>query len=223
MGTTTDEQDKVMEDSPHPIDPEDDRPGHGVVVLFTVFVEAGLAPFSIVVGWMLGHLPLQSFSWNGRDALIGAVAALPLFLLFLSMLRWPVGPLCRLKDLCELEVVPLFRESLWSELALISLSAGVGEEMLFRGVFQATFMEWFGTLWGVVLAGLLFGLLHPMSVTYIAIAGLLGLYLGAIWIYNGNLLTVMVTHALYDFIALAYLIRLRSEATTRTEVIDDRD
>ncbi len=223
MGVTADEQDTMMEDGPLPNDPEDDLPGHGVVVLFTVFVEAGLAPFSIVVGWMLGQLPLQSFAWSARDALLGSVAALPLFVLFLSMLRWPVGPLRRLKDLCELEVVPLFRESLWSELALISLSAGVGEEMLFRGVFQATFMDWFGTLWGVILAGLLFGLLHPMSVTYIMIAGLLGLYLGAIWIYNGNLLTVMVTHALYDFIALAYLIRLRFEAREPTEANGDRD
>lgn len=193
-----------------PVDPEDDPPGHGVVIIFAVFFEAGLAPFSLLLGWVLGHQPLQGFVWSGKDAMLGAAAALPLIILFLAMLRWPLGPLARLKDFCEEEVVPLFKESYWSELALISLSAGVGEEMLFRGVLQASFVDWFGTLWGLSLASIVFGVLHPISISYIVIAGILGFYLGAIWIYNGNLLTVMVTHALYDFIALGYLIRIRA-------------
>ena len=69
---------------------------------------------------------------------------MPLIALFLTMLTWPVGPLVRVKRFCEQEVVPLFDKSYWSELALISLSAGVGEEMLFRGVFQASFTHWWG-------------------------------------------------------------------------------
>ena len=60
------------------------------------------------------------------------------------MLTWPVGPLAKVKEFCEEEVVPLFDKSYWSELALISLSAGVGEEMLFRGVLQAWFTAWLG-------------------------------------------------------------------------------
>ena len=40
-------------------------------------------------------------------------------------------------------------------------------------------------------------------------AGLLGLYLGTVWIISGNLLTVIVTHAVYEFAALSYLIRIR--------------
>ena len=34
------------------------------------------------------------------------------------------------------------------------------------------------------------------------IASILGLYLGSVFIVRGNLLTVMVIHALYDFAAL---------------------
>ena len=90
--------------------------------------------------------------------------------LFVTMLTWPVGPLVRVKRFCEQEVVPLFAKSNWSELALISLSAGVGEEMLFRGVFQASFTEWWGLAWGLVLASMLFGFLHPISLPYIVIA-----------------------------------------------------
>jgi uncharacterized protein len=216
MAGSAEEQESIMEEVRRE-DPEDDQPGHGVVIIFAVFFEAGLAPFSLLLGWLLGHMPLAGFVWSARDAAWGAVAALPLIALFLAMLRWPVGPLAKVKEFCEEEVVPLFHESYWSELALISLSAGVGEEMLFRGVLQATLMGWLGVGGGLVLASILFGVLHPISVSYIIIAGFLGLYLGVIWIYNGNLLTVMVTHALYDLVALGYLIRLRAGSTDAAE------
>lgn len=203
-----------------PEEPEDDPPGHGVVILFSVFFEVGLAPFSLIVGWFLGHPPLDGFVWSASDALVGALAALPPIALFLALLRWPVGPLARAKEFCEQEVVPLFRESYWSELALLSLCAGVGEEMLFRGVVQASLMDWLGVGWGLALASLLFGILHPASVSYIVFTGVLGVYLGAIWLYNGNLLTVMVTHALYDLAALGYLIRLRDAPSGRGDFAD---
>jgi membrane protease YdiL (CAAX protease family) len=128
--------------------------------------------------------------------------------MFLAILNWPIGPLARIKKFCEEDVVSLFQESSWSELALISLSAGVGEEMLFRGALQAAFVHWMGTAGGLVVASLAFGLMHAISMTYIIITVILGLYLGWVWIANGNLLTVMVTHALYDFVALGYLIRI---------------
>ena len=81
--------------------------------------------------------------------------------------------------------------------------------MLFRGVLQASLSAWLGTPWGLGLTSLLFGLLHPISIAYMVIATILGLYLGAVWNVGGNLLTVMITHALYDFAALAYLLRIR--------------
>jgi uncharacterized protein len=121
------------------------------------------------------------------------------------------------KQFCDYEVVPLLEKSTWSDIALISLSVGVCEEMLFRGVIQASLIslfqswlgEWWGVPWGLSLASVIFGLFHPISFTYMVIVAILGLYLGAVWILAGNLLTVMITHALYDFAALAYLLRLR--------------
>jgi membrane protease YdiL (CAAX protease family) len=189
--------------------PEDDQPGREVIIIFAVFFEGGLAPLSLLLGWLLGHPPLESFAWSMRAATWGVLAAIPFTLLFLAMLRWPIGPLKRVKNFCDNEVVPLLDKSTWSEIALISLSAGVGEEMLFRGVVQASLSSWLSWPAGLTLASLLFGLLHPISVTYMIIAAILGLYLGAVWIASGNLLTVMVTHALYDFAALAYLLRIR--------------
>ena len=39
------------------------------------------------------------------------------------------------------------------------------------------------------------------------IATLLGAYLGGVWIPTGNLLTVIIAHAIYDFVALVILPR----------------
>ena len=186
-------------------EPEEDRPGREVIVMLAVFFEAGLAPLSLVLGWLFGHPPLEHFAWSLQDALMGVAATVPLVLMFLAMLRWPIGPLSRVKKFCDHEVVPLLDESSWSEIALISLSAGVGEEMLFRGVIQTSIGSSLGMPWGLVLASLLFGLFHPISLTYMIIASILGLYLGSVLIVGGNLLTVMVVHALYDFAALGYL------------------
>jgi uncharacterized protein len=138
------------------------------------------------------------------------VAAIPLASLFVGMLWWPIGPWRRVKDFCDTEVMPILGSSTWSEIALISLSAGVGEEMLFRGVLQAGLISWLGVPWGLGLASLLFGVLHPISIAYMVIEAFLGLYFGAVWWFLGrNLLMVIITHALFDFAALAYLIRIR--------------
>ena len=119
------------------IENEDDQPGRDVIIMFAVFFEGGLAPLSLFLGWWLGHNPLAQFAWSETDALWGVLAAVPLVLLFLLTLRWPVGPLRQIKTFCEEEFIPLLAGSTWSDMALIALSAGVGEEMLFRGVLQS--------------------------------------------------------------------------------------
>ena len=197
-----------MEDD-HLQEPENDRPGREVIVMLAVFFEAGLAPLSLILGWIFGHPPLEHFAWSMNDAVLGVAATVPLVLMFLAMLRWPIGPLSKVKDFCEYEVIPLLGESSWSEIALVSFSAGVGEEMLFRGVVQPSFGSWLGLPWGLVIASVLFGLFHPISVTYMIIAAILGLYLGAVMFAGGNLISVIVVHALYDFAALSYLLRIR--------------
>ena len=54
-------EDKLLEDS-------DEQPGRAEIIVFAVFFEGGLAPFSLFLGWLLSHPALGSFTWNGRDA-----------------------------------------------------------------------------------------------------------------------------------------------------------
>jgi uncharacterized protein len=195
-----------------------DEPSRAEIIVFAVFFEGGLAPLSLFLGWLLHHRPLDQFAWSRADAVLGVVATIPLILMFLAIMRWPIGPLSGIKKFWDTEVLPLLAKSSWSEIALISISAGVGSEMLFRGVLQAAFSSWFGATWGLTLTSVLFGLLHPISIPYVVLTCFIGFYLGTVWIFSGNLLTVMVVHALYDFAALAYLIRLRplDEADPKT-------
>ena len=59
----------------------------------------------------------------------------------------------------------------------------------------------------LVLASGLFGACHLLTWTYAILAALIGAYLGLLWIWTGNLLTPMITHAVYDFAALVYFLR----------------
>jgi membrane protease YdiL (CAAX protease family) len=83
------------------------------------------------------------------------------------------------------------------DLAIISLLAGIGEEILFRGVLQARF--------GIVIASIVFGLMHSVSAAYVIVTIIMGLYIGIIFEFGESLLIPMQLHFIYDFAALVYL------------------
>lgn len=212
-----------MQELPDDLEDEEDdgRPGRDVIIVLIVFFEAGLAPFALVLGWIFGHPPLEHFTWRLADVGYGLLAALPMTVLVLLLLKWPIGPFRKIRQLCDDEVVPLLAGSDWYELIMIALAAGVGEEMLFRGVIQFSFQSWMGSpTLGLIFASILFGLLHPVSVAYIVVAAVLGSYLGWIQVINGNLLTVMIAHAVYDLAALGFLLKYPSAPSTPPEALD---
>jgi membrane protease YdiL (CAAX protease family) len=177
------------------------------LVQFGVLFEGGLGVAAWLLGWLLKQPPLKDFRWDAGAAALGVAASLPMLLLFLLCIRWPVGPLARIRRITDEVIRPLFASCTLFELALLSLMAGVGEEMLFRGFLQRAFMQWWGVWAGVAVASVLFGLVHCITPTYAVLATLIGVYLGAWWLATGNLLVVIVAHGLYDFVALVYLLR----------------
>lgn len=176
-------------------------------VWWGLLFEGGLGVLAWFLGWLVGQPPLESFHWSLHDLGVGVAASVPMLLGFWLCLYWRVGPLARIKAFCEEVVRPLFQSCRWYELALLCLSAGVGEEMLFRGLLQSGLVLWLGFWAGILTASALFGLMHALTPTYAILAGVMGLYLGLIWYANGNLLSAMATHSLYDFVALVYFVR----------------
>lgn len=182
--------------------------------------ELGLLVVALVVGRLLNHWPLLGLvPWNldrlalGRDIAWGMAATVPLLVGLLLLDRVPWGPCERLRNLIEAEVMPLFAHCKTWELVLISLAAGIGEEALFRGLIQEGLSQGIGlpASWGIglVVASLLFGLVHALSRSYLFIATLVGFYFGVIMIVFESVVPCIVAHALYDFMALCYMLHRR--------------
>lgn len=170
--------------------------------------EASLALAALLLGWLFGVNPLATLRTNGVAAAYGVLASIPLFVLLALMIRFPYGPLRDLLRVVDQLVGTMFQQAKWYHLGLIALMAGIGEELLFRGFVQSLLAQWTGSpIAALIGAGLLFGLLHSISRTYAAVAAAVGIYLGGIWMLTDNLLTPILTHAVYDFGALWYLQR----------------
>jgi membrane protease YdiL (CAAX protease family) len=197
-----------MADDPEPRQPPEEPDPRTTVVMLAVVVEGGLILLAWLAGWLAGSLPLETFFWSLSDAALGVAATLPMLAVFFACLRWPVGPLRKIKALTDEIVRPLLAPCTLLDLAGIAVLAGLGEEMLFRGVLQASFVRWTGRLWlGLALASVLFGVLHAVTLSYAVFATVMGAYLGWLWQRSENLLTVAVAHALYDFVALVVILR----------------
>lgn len=84
----------------------------------------------------------------------------------------------------------------------LGLAAGFGEEMLFRGVLQYELAARFGSLVGVGFSSIVFGALHAVTPLYAVLASVASVYFGWLYDSSGNLGVPIVTHALYDLVAL---------------------
>ncbi len=176
------------------------------IVRLVIAVEAGLIALAWILAWAFDRplFDLIVFDWEGVVA--GLLGTVPPYAAMVWSTRTTMPPFQQLRRDVERLVVPLFRGmSLW-DLALIALLAGVGEEVFFRGLVQPGLTGWVGVWPAVILTSVLFGALHWITPTYAAIAGLIGFYLGAFMVVSGNLVVPILVHALFDFLALRYLV-----------------
>jgi uncharacterized protein len=177
------------------------------ILSLAVVCEGGLALLAFLLGWPLGISPASSIHCSAAAVGLGCAASLPLLGMLLLVTHVPFGPLGRLNRLVAELIVPIFAGCRWTDFAVISLLAGFGEELLFRGLLQAGVSRSISPTAGLLAASLAFGLAHPISISYAVLVTLFGLYLGGVWLATDNLLVAIVAHAVYDFLALVYLMR----------------
>lgn len=179
-----------------------------------VLFELSLGGLAVILGRLGGVRPWQTLVGLDRSAwMVGSVAgggaALVLFVGIVLVDRKPVGIFRQLQVTVRRYVAPLFRNVNPGLLFVISLSAGFGEELLFRGYCQAVVARWIGPPWGgiaaLVVASVLFGVCHWISKAYALLAAAMGFVLGGLFWATGSLLAAIVAHSLYDFLALLYL------------------
>ena len=188
-----------------------DRRSVPAIVWQAIFFESGL----LLLAWLLASVfdlpgPYDiRLTWPGT--LWGVAATAPPLVAMIWSMRTSAASIVRLRAHVETNIVPLFNGCSPAHFALIAILAGLGEETLFRGVVQSGAAGPLGTVPAIVVAGVLFGLCHPITPLYALLAALIGMYLGSLYAATGELLAPVLVHALYDFIALMTLVRARRD------------
>ncbi len=142
-----------------------------------------------VQGRDLGALLIGNRPW--RDLLLGAGAGM----IFALLARIAFGRIPSLRrDLRTLQSALAFEHLSPLRKGVIALSAGVGEEILFRGALQYHL--------GLGLTSLLFGCMHPLSLAYVIYATIAGLLLGGLALSTQALMAPIVCHVTIDALLL---------------------
>lgn len=205
------------------------RDKDGNIIQVGILVEAGLIAVAIglsKMGLSDANQPLQALnrSITLQGFYWGTIASIPLigFLLALhfAKFRW-IESLRRFSDE---HIKPLFRDATIVELAALALAAGIGEEILFRwclqGGISSLLAPQLGSIVanpiGLVIASVVFGLCHAASRTYFTITFIGGIYLGVAMILTSNWVVPAVAHALYDFVAMIYLVKMSAPSLVPT-------
>ena len=176
--------------------------------VMTIGVEGGMLIAAVLLGYFLGERFWEDQVNVVRATGIGALASVPLLVLVLGIgeTNSKLGDLLR-RDFEP--VIAMFRNVSVLDIAFISFMAGVCEEALFRGFAQNFLVGHIGEIYSLLLVSIVFGLVHFLSFSYFIFASLIGLYLGGLYIWTGNLVVPIAAHAVYDFVALVYGTRLK--------------
>jgi membrane protease YdiL (CAAX protease family) len=185
-----------------------------------VVVEGGLALVALALAWLFGVSVRELFPQAGSQWLAavvrGVVVALAMLVVFFWMVHSSRAALRELRQQVESLIGQMFPSGSLAQFGLVALLAGVGEELLFRGVIQTILSQWITPVAGLLITSLLFALAHALSNLYFALALIIGFCFGSLVYQYNDLVAPMVAHSLYDFVALIYLSR-----TSRLRLSED--
>jgi len=184
------------------------------------YFEGSLIFVAVVLGWIADINPFEHMYFSENAVMYGLFGTLPLFLMFLAMEHMPFPSVQTIRKVLIDTMAPGLHRNHWADLFILAVIAGVSEEVLFRGVIQ----PWMENLWGMsvglIASNILFGLVHAITPLYAVLATCVGIYLGLFLDYGGerNLLTPIVIHSVYDFLAFLAIMK-----TYRAKQIDKED
>ncbi len=188
-----------------------------VLLMNTLLVEGGLAVLALFFSYWFGPDLFCDFNGNWHDILIGCLGAVPPLVLILAMDRFPIGPFRHISDISDKFLRPVLANCKWPDYFLLAFLAGFCEELLFRGWMQL-FLVSLVPLWcSVLITGIIFGLCHLITPAYFIIACLISIYLSCLYIWSGNLLVPMLTHGVYDLIAIFAVMHFSSKPKPAAE------
>jgi uncharacterized protein len=176
-------------------------------IVAALLFQGALIPFSLALALLFGLHPWNDLRIDGQALVITLLATAPPLALAWWLSRQPYAWARRLIDKIHELLDLLFRGSGQTVIIAVSLLAGFGEELLFRGVVQAGLEQYLSGVAALVIASLFFGLVHAITPAYFVLATIMGLYLGLLYQLTGNLLIPCLVHALYDWAAITWYLR----------------
>jgi membrane protease YdiL (CAAX protease family) len=192
----------------HAMDPSIaiDDPPQSLVLVLTLIQDAALvlaavlafkASFGRVRPADLGLRKVTSW----RTAILGIVAAFLVFVLVGRLLDLIFGHQPDQQLVKDLKAEDSFG-ILAGYMVLTCLVAPVCEELFFRGFVFMTFARRLGPVWGALIAGAIFGLVHaPNPIVALVTLGVLGVALCALYWTTQSIIPCMALHALNNSIS----------------------
>lgn len=173
------------------------------------YFEGSLILVALFLGWIADIDPFESLHFSENAVFYGLFATLPLCMLFLAMQQLPIEAVQKIRQVLLDTLGPLMHKYNWADLLILSAIAGVSEEILFRGVIQPWMENSWGLMIGLIASNILFGLVHAVTPLYAVLAMSMGIYLGLFLDYGAerNLLTPIVIHTVYDFLAFMLILK----------------
>jgi uncharacterized protein len=171
--------------------------------------EATLIVVAVVLGWLGNINPFASLHYSENAILYGILGTIPLFLLFLMLEQITAESVIAIRRLLMETLGPGLHRYHWADLFVLAAIAGISEEILFRGAVQPWMESSWGMTAGLIGSNIIFGLVHAVTPLYFILATVVGIYMGLALDYGGdrNLLTPIIIHGLYDFLAFLALMR----------------
>ncbi|MEZ6090149.1 MAG: CPBP family intramembrane glutamic endopeptidase [Pirellulaceae bacterium] len=176
--------------------------------------EAALGLAAVAVGLLFGPPAnaLVPALTDWREVIwgtaLGCVLSLPMYLFVRWLETLEIASVDEINQFGRDHIVPLIRDLKTTELATLSLCAGIGEELLFRGWLQMLLTgpadEWTipSLIIGIGIASIAFGLVHAITRMYVIVVTLMGIAFGLMLVLSGNLLVPIFAHAMFDYIQL---------------------
>ncbi len=180
------------------------------------YFEAALILVAIALGWVADINPFANIFFSESALAYGMLGTIPLFLMFLGLEQIQGKSVVNIRKLLLNTLGPGLHRYHWTDLFILAAIAGVSEELLFRGVIQPWIERSWGIAAGLIVSNIVFGMVHAVTPLYALLAALVGIYLGLSMDYGGdrNLLTPIIIHSCYDFLAFVALMRVYRASLT---------
>ncbi|KAG5186183.1 CAAX protease self-immunity-domain-containing protein, partial [Tribonema minus] len=180
-----------------------------------------LVPIALAIAKALSLDILSTVSITGMDIGYGVLGALPVagVMALLEITQW--GWVQRISERTRTFLITLLGKDGGGIFGLffalgVGIAAGVGEELMFRGLLQGGLQRYLSTEAAVAASAVVFGLLHAVTPMYAVCAGITGAYFSLLWLWSGNLVVPIVAHAVYDIGAMLLLsLQLRGESSAQ--------